>query len=82
MPDQIQRIEDRMAGKSAEEISLDTKAWANGLRDYKIVQTDVISDREVHVHIHATPSAEALHSGKVILVMQKVGNEWKQAGDL
>ena len=80
--EQIKRFESKMAGKSDEEISRQAKAWANALNDYKITQKDVISESEVHLHIHATPSAEGLHSGKVIVVMQKIGNEWKQEGDL
>ena len=80
--EQIKRFESKMAGKSDEEISREAKAWANALKDYKITQKDVISESEVHLHIHATPSAEGLHSGKVIVVMQKIGNEWKQEGDL
>src|SRR5213082_1830201 len=48
----------------------------------RITQKEGISDEEVHLHIHATPSAEGLHSGKVIVIMKKVGNEWKQTGDL
>jgi hypothetical protein len=81
-PEQINRFEGKMAGKSDEEISREAKAWANALKDYRITQKEVISDSEVHLHIHATPSAEGLHSGKVVLVMQKIGNEWKQEGDL
>jgi hypothetical protein len=71
-----------MAGKSDEEIQREAITWAKALKDYKITQKEVISDREVHLHIRATPSAEGLHSGKVIVVMQKIGNEWKQQGDL
>ena len=81
-PEQIQRFENKMAGKSDDEIRRAAMAWANALKDYKITQKEVISDSEVHLHIHATPSAEGLHSGKVIVVMQKVENEWKQQGDL
>ena len=81
-PEQAARFESKMAGKSTDEISREAKAWANALKDYKITQKEVISDTEVHLHIHATPSAEGLHSGKVIIVMQKVGNEWKQDHDL
>jgi RNA polymerase sigma factor (sigma-70 family) len=81
-PAQIDRFESKMAGKSEAEISQQAKAWANALLDYKITQKDVISDNEVHLHIHATPSAEGLHSGKVIIVMRKVGDTWKQEGDL
>ncbi len=81
-PEQSKRFETKMAGKSDEEISREAKAWASALKDYKITQKDVISETEVHLHIHATPSAEGLHSGKVVVVMQKFGNEWKQEGDL
>jgi hypothetical protein len=81
-PEQINRFEGKMAGKSDEEISREAKAWANALKDYRITQKEVISDSEVHLHIHATPSAEGLHNGKVIVVMQRIGNEWKQEGDL
>jgi RNA polymerase sigma factor (sigma-70 family) len=81
-PEQAKRFESKMAGKSDDEISREAKAWANALKDYKITQKEVISDSEVHLHIHATPTAEGLHSGKVVVVMQKIGNEWKQEGDL
>ena len=81
-PAQIDRFESKMAGKSEQEISQQAKAWANALLDYKITQKEVISDNEVHLHIHATPSAEGLHSGKVVIVMRKVGDTWKQEGDL
>jgi RNA polymerase sigma factor (sigma-70 family) len=81
-PEQIKRFKSKMAGKSDDEISHDAKAWANALKDYKITQKDVLSDSEVHLHIHATPSVEGLHSGKVIIVMRKIGNEWKQEGEL
>lgn len=81
-PEQGKRFVDKMAGKSDEEIAREAKAWANALRDYQITGKDVISDNEVHVHIRATPSAEGLHSGKVIIIMEKIGNDWKQKGDL
>jgi RNA polymerase sigma factor (sigma-70 family) len=80
--EQSKRFEDKMAGKSDEEIAREAKAWANALKGYQITGKDVISENEVHLHIHATPSAEGLHSGKVIVVMEKIGNEWKQKGDL
>jgi RNA polymerase sigma factor (sigma-70 family) len=80
--EEIKRFEGKMAGKSAEEIGREAKAWANALKDYKITEKDVVSDHEVHLHIHATPSADGLHSGKVTVVMRKIGNEWKQEGDL
>ena len=54
--------------------------WANAMSDYKVTQKDTISDDEVHLHVHATPSTEALHSGKVVLGVKKIGNEWKLTG--
>jgi len=80
--DQTKRFENKMAGKSEEEISRAAKAWANALKGYQIAQKELISDTEVHLHIHATPSAEGLRSGKVTVVMLKIGDQWKQEGDL
>jgi hypothetical protein len=81
-PDQRERFENKMAGKSADQIRREAIAWSNSLIGYQITQKEAIADDEVHLHIHATPSAEGLRSGKVIVVMKKIGNEWKQAGDL
>lgn len=81
-PEQVERFRNKMAGKSEDEIRREAIAWANALIGYKITQKEVISDDEIHLHIHATPSAEALHSGKVIVIMKKIGTEWKQAGDV
>jgi hypothetical protein len=49
---------------------------------YHITQKEVVADDEVHLHIHAAPSAEALHSGKAVIRMKKIGNDWKWAGDV
>lgn len=80
--EQQQRIEQKMAGKSQAEMAHEFKSWASALHDYQITGKDVISETEVHLHIHASPSAAGLHSGKVVVIMQKVGADWKQAGDL
>jgi RNA polymerase sigma factor (sigma-70 family) len=80
-PEVMERVTGQMAGKTGEEIKRSGMAWANAMIGYKITQKEVISDDEVHVHIHATPSTEALHSGKAVLVLKKIGNEWKMAGD-
>jgi hypothetical protein len=80
-PEEMGRFKDRMEGKSDDEVRHGLIAWANGMVGYKVTEKEAISGDEVHLHIHATPSAEALHSGKVVLVMKKVGNEWKEAGN-
>jgi len=81
-PEQMERVNSQMSGKSADEIRQSGLAWANGMIGYKITQKEVISADEVHVHIHATPSPEALHSGKAVLLMRKIGNEWKMVGNV
>ena len=78
----MEQFKDKMEGKSPEEISHALVAWANAMAGYRITQKEVISDDEVHLHIHATPSADALHSGKAVIRMKKIGNEWKWAGDV
>ncbi len=80
-PEQAERFKTRMAGKSEDEIRRESMAWAKAVADFKITQKEVVSGEEVHLHIHATPSAEGLRSGKVVVIMKKLGNEWKQAGE-
>jgi len=80
-PDEIKRFESKMAGKSADEIRQGAVAWANALAGYQITEKEVTSPVEVHLHVHAPQSVDGLHSGHVILVMRKTGNEWKYAGD-
>jgi hypothetical protein len=78
--EEMDRFKGQMAGKPPEEVKRGLMAWANAMADYKITQKEIKSADEVHLHVHATPSAEALHSGKVVLVMKRSGNQWKQAG--
>lgn len=80
--EEMDRFKGSMAGKPQDEIKHDLMAWASAMADYKITQKEVISADEVHLHVHATPSAEALHSGKVVLVMKRFGNQWKRAGEV
>ena len=80
--EQTERFRNKMAGKSAEEIKQAAMTWARAMTGYKIDQKDVVSADEVHLHLSAPPSAEGLRNGNVIVVMKKIGNDWKQAGDL
>jgi RNA polymerase sigma factor (sigma-70 family) len=80
--EQMDRFMGKMDGKSQDEIRRGLVAWANAMAGYQITQKEVISEDEVHLHIHATPSAEALHSGKAIIRMKRMGNEWKWAGNV
>ena len=79
--EQIERFKNRMASKSEDEIRREAIVWANAHVGYKITQKEVIAGDEVHLHISAPPSAQGLRNGNVIVIMKKIGNEWKQAGD-
>jgi RNA polymerase sigma factor (sigma-70 family) len=78
---QAERMKAKMAGKSDEQIKREAIAWANSLTGYRITQKDVISDDTIHLHIQAKPSPDGLRTGNVAVIMKKVGNEWKQAGE-
>src|SRR5579862_4294258 len=71
---EMDRFKSRMEGQSQDEIRHGLRSWASAMADYKITQKEVISGEEVHLHIHATPSADALHSGKVVMIMKRIGN--------
>jgi RNA polymerase sigma factor (sigma-70 family) len=79
--EEMARFRGKMAGRSDDELRRGIVDWANAMIGYKVTQKEVISDDEVHLHIHATPSVDALHSGKVVIVMRKIGTEWKEDGD-
>ena len=80
-PEQMEQFRGKMAGKTEAEIRQACMAWANSMAGYKVTQKEIISDDEVHLHLHATPSVDGLHSGHTVLVMKKLGNTWKFAGD-
>jgi len=54
--------------------------WAKAVAGYKITQKEVFAEDEVHLHISAPLSPEGLRNGRVILIMRKIGSDWKQAG--
>lgn len=80
-PEQVARFNQKMAGKSDDEIRRAAIAWAKAVAGYRITQKEVVADDEVHLHISAPPSPDGLRNGSVILIMQKIGNDWKQGGD-
>jgi RNA polymerase sigma factor (sigma-70 family) len=71
----------KLEGKSNEEVRRFLVARANALVGYKITQTEVISDDEVHLHLHLRPSAE-LPKADTIIIMNKIGKDWKNAGEM
>jgi RNA polymerase sigma factor (sigma-70 family) len=79
-PEESERFRNKMAGISADEIRRKAIAWANAMAGYKITQKQIVSDDEIHLHVHAAPSPEGLTDGETILIMKKIGNEWKYDG--
>ncbi|HEX4646804.1 MAG TPA: sigma-70 family RNA polymerase sigma factor [Verrucomicrobiae bacterium] len=80
-PEAMEQFKSKMEGKSDEEIRNLSISWANAMAGYKITQKEVLSADEVHLHIHASPSVDGLHSGHTIVIMKKTGNEWKFTGN-
>ncbi len=80
-PDEWERFNSKMAGKSDAEIKQGVMAFANAMIGYKVTGKDVISDDEIHLHVHGTPSGDALHSGKFVIFMRKTGTTWKDDGE-
>lgn len=66
-------------GKSEAEARREYMASRRDL-EIQITQKEIVSDDEVHLHIHS-----ASHSDKVpdtILILKKIGREWKGAGEI
>lgn len=80
-PAQAERLRKKMAGKSEAKIRRESIAWASALTGYKIIAKDTKSDDEVHLHINARPSPQGLRDGNVVVVLRKIGSEWKLAGE-
>jgi hypothetical protein len=82
-PEEAERFQNRMAGKSAEDWKSEAIETAKMFARHKINKREVISDTEVHLHVEALamePGKER-GDGKPIMKMKKIGNEWKYAGD-
>lgn len=79
--EEFERFKGKMTGMSDEEIKRAVMVWANAMTDYKVTKKEVISDDEVHLHLHATPSADGLHDGKGVVAIRKIGTEWRVDGD-
>jgi RNA polymerase sigma factor (sigma-70 family) len=81
-PLERERFRNRVfAGKTDEEIRRRSLAFAKAMNGYRIVRKDVVSDDEVRVEVTAPPSPDALKTGTAAIMMKKIGDEWKNAGD-
>lgn len=81
-PLESERFKNRVfAGKTDEEIRRRSLAFAKGMKGYKIVRKEVISDDEVRIEVTAPPSDDALKTGSGAIIMKKIGIDWKNAGD-
>ncbi len=80
--EQAERLRNKMAGKTDAEVGTAAKAWAKAMTGYRITRKETVSDDEVHLHISAPPSEDGLRNGKVVVIMKRIGQDWKQSGDL
>ena len=71
-----------MATKTPAEIRRRSIALAKAMTEYTITLKERVSDDEVRMHISAPPSPEGLPSGSTIIIMKRIGGEWKRAGDI
>ena len=78
---QAERMRNKMAGKSEAEVSAAAKAWAQAMSGYQIDRKEIVSDTEVQLHISAPPAEKGLINGRVVVILRKEGDLWKQAGD-
>ena len=82
-PEEAERFRNRMAGKSEEEVKSGAMATASQFSKYKINKKEVLSETEVHLHVEALAGdGTQKGDGKPIMIMKKIGNHWKYAGDL
>jgi RNA polymerase sigma factor (sigma-70 family) len=81
-PLESERFKNRVfAGKTDEQIRQKSIAFAKAMQGYKITRKQVISDDEVRIEVSAPPSPDALRDGTGAIIMKKIGNDWKNAGD-
>ena len=71
-----------VAPKSDDEIRRRAIALAKGMTGYKITQKEMISEDEVRVHVVAPASPEGLPGGSTIIIMKRIGGEWKRDGEI
>ena len=79
-PAELESFRNRTAGQSNDQIIDGCKAWAKAMAGYRVTQKDEVSGEEVHLHVEAAPSPDALHDGRATIVLKKIGAEWKFAG--
>ena len=81
-PLERERFRNRVfAGRSDEENRRRSIAFAKAMIGYKITRKEVISDEEVRVEVTAPPSPDALKTGTSAIILKKIGNDWKDAGE-
>jgi RNA polymerase sigma factor (sigma-70 family) len=71
-----------LAGKSDDEIRKRSIALAAAMTGYVISQKKVVSEDEAHLHVTAPASKDGLPSGHTVIVMKRVGTEWKRSGEM
>jgi hypothetical protein len=83
-PAHAERFMTQLAGKSDEQLKREAKAQATALERFEIKQTEQISDSEIHLHIKmlGDTSGLAARGAPLVLIMKKIGSDWKYDGDI
>jgi RNA polymerase sigma factor (sigma-70 family) len=79
-PEQWEWTRAKFRGKSDAEIRRAMMDDGSHLADVKIIQSDVVSDTEVHLHIQA-PAADGSPRAPMVISFQKIGGDFKFAGE-
>lgn len=83
-PERARQFREKRESKPEAEFLGEAKAIAKAFARYEITRKDVISDKEVHLHVRAmAPSTDApIGDTSPTMRMKKVGNDWKYDGDV
>jgi hypothetical protein len=79
-PAQAERMRAKCAGKPEAELKRLMTEEAKNRSNYRVAQTETISDTEVRLHLLVQPYPGHPNVGNDVQVMQRIGTEWKYAG--
>jgi hypothetical protein len=85
-PERARQFRDKRESKPEAEFIGEATATAKAFARYEITRKEIISDKEVHLYVHAIAPATDAQVGvgdtSPTMRMKKVGNEWKYDGDV
>ena len=79
-PEQGERFKKKIGTMPEDEIRQRMIEEAKNRANYEITDREVISDKEVRLHLRVQPYPGHPNVGNDVQVMQRIGKEWKYAG--